>query len=272
MPELISDSWLLTLTHDMPLWVAGVIITLIAEVFAVGLMLLSRYVYGVSRLSLNNEVAGFKFAVVGVFYAVMLAFVVIAVWEDYQNTEEAVRNEANAAVDLHRVSFSLPDGGEAIRKYLVTYVKDVRRHGWPAMSVGKPSKVVAKDLDQLSAAIFAVKPENDVQVALYHHALDLLVTMTDSRNERLDNASGSVPGLLWFVLIVGGAITLAYPAFFAASNLMAQILMTASLAALVALSLLLGIAFDYPFTGNPHISVHPFDQALDQMSETFPPP
>jgi hypothetical protein len=50
---------------------------------------------------LNNEVAGFKFAVVGVFYAVLLAFVVVAVWEDYRDTETAVRNEAKALADLH---------------------------------------------------------------------------------------------------------------------------------------------------------------------------
>ncbi len=81
-----------------------------------------------------------------------------------------------------------------------------------------------------------------------------------------------MPSILWFVLIVGGAITLGYPAFFAASNLMAQILMTASLAALVALSLLLAVAFDFPFTGDPHISVAPFDDALTQMPSTWPSP
>lgn len=272
MPDMMSDSWLLALMHGMPLWVAGLIIAVIAEIYAVGLMLVSRYLYGVSRLSLNNEVAGFKFAVVGVFYAVTLAFVVIAVWENYRDTESAVRAEAAAAIDLHRVTFALPDGGEEIRKHLFTYVTDVRRHGWPAMSVGRPSGVVAKDLDELSDAIFAVQPEDDRQVVLYHHALELLTTMTDSRNSRLDNAGGSVQPILWFVLIVGGAITLGYPAFFAASNLTAQILMTASLAALVAMSLLLGLAFDFPFTGDPHISVYPFDEALRQMSEQASPP
>ena len=60
------------------------------------------------RLSLNNEVAGFKFAVIGVFYAVLLAFVVIAVWEDFRQTEATVRDEAKAAVDLHRITFALP--------------------------------------------------------------------------------------------------------------------------------------------------------------------
>jgi hypothetical protein len=268
-----SDFSLLVLTHDMPLWVVGLIITILAEIYALGLMLLSRYVYGVSRLSLNNEIAGFKFAVVGVFYAVMLAFVVVAVWEDYSATEDAVRDEAKAAVDLYRVAFALPEESRAeIQKRVITYVQDVRKDSWSAMAVGKPSDAVSKDLEKLSAAIFAVKPQDDRQFALYLHALNLLPLIADNRNERLDSADGSVPAILWFVLIVGGAITLGYPAFFAASNLMAQILMTASLAALVALSLLLGVAFDFPFTGDPHISSTPFDEALEQMPSTWPTP
>jgi hypothetical protein len=72
-------------------------------------MLLCRRRWGTDRLALNNEVAGFKFAVVGVFYAVLLAFVVVAVWEDYRDTETAVRNEAKALADLHQVSYALPD-------------------------------------------------------------------------------------------------------------------------------------------------------------------
>jgi hypothetical protein len=52
----------------------------------------------------------------------------------------------------------------------------------------------------------------------------------------------------------------------------AQILMTAALAVLVALTMLLGLAFDYPFTGDVQISAFPFDQALRQMPPIWPPP
>jgi len=62
----------------VPLWLVGLIVMIVAEAYSVGLMQLTRAVYGVSRLAANNEV-GFKFAVVGVFYAVLLAFVVVAV-------------------------------------------------------------------------------------------------------------------------------------------------------------------------------------------------
>jgi hypothetical protein len=259
--------------HDAPLWVTASVLTVGAAVYSIGLMLLTRVTFGVDRLSLNNEVAGFKFAVVGVFYAVLLAFVVIAVWEDFRKTEEAVRDEAKAAVDLHRITFALPiEGGAEIRKHLLDYVNDVREHEWKTMAVGEPSDVVIKDLDQLSRAIFDVSPQNQQEAALYQEALRLLAVMTDNRTERLDSSDGSMPRLLWFVLIVGGLITLGYPAFFGSTNLAAQILMTAALAELVALALLLGLAFDYPFTGEVHISAFPFDQALRQMPPNWPPP
>ena len=94
--------------------------------------------------------------------------------------------------------------------------------------------------------------------------------MADNRGEPIDSANGSVPLLLWFVLIIGGIITLGYPAFFAARNRLAQTLMTATLAALVVLSLLLALALDYPFTGDEKISVLPFEAALEHMPPALP--
>jgi len=264
---------LLYLMHDVPLWVTAALLTIGAAVYSVGLMLLTRAAFGLDRLSLNNEVAGFKFAVIGVFYAVMLAFIVIAVWEDFRKTEEAVRDEAKAVVDLHRVTFALPvAGGAEIRNHLIAYTNDVREYEWATMAVGEPSDIVVKDLDRLSRAIFDINPQSWQELALYQDALRLLAVMTDNRNERLDSSGGSMPRILWFVLIVGGLITLGYPAFFGSTNLVAQILMTAALAELVALAMLLGLAFDYPFSGEVHISAYPFDQALRQMPPNWPPP
>jgi hypothetical protein len=229
-------------------------------------MLLTRRLSGLERLKLNNEVAGFKFAVVGLFYGVLLAFVVVAVWEEYRDTETAVRNEAKAAVDLHRVTVALPLEARAkIRQLLITYTDHVRKYEWPTMARGKSSKDASNDLDELSTAIFELQPQGYQQLMLYQAALRLLAVIADNRNERLDSADGSMSGLLWFVLIVGAGVTLGYPAFFGASNVVAQTLMTAALAALVALSLLLAVAFDYPFTGSVKISPLPFDQALEQM-------
>jgi hypothetical protein len=141
------------------------------------------------------------------------------------------------------------EDGAVIRQRLLTYTDHVRKFEWPAMARGKAGDDAGRDLDQLSSAVSQVRPKNLEDLALYQHALRLLTVIADNRGERLDSADGSVPILLWFVLIVGGIITLSYPAFFGATNRLAQTLMTATLAALVALALLLALAMDYPFAG-----------------------
>lgn len=265
MEDNAYSNALLYLMRDTPLWLVGMVVTVVMVGYAVGLMLITRIHYGADRLSLNNEVAGFKYAVVGVLYAVLLAFVVIAVWEDYSQTESSVRDESKAAIDLYHVARALPEKGVEIQKAVRQYTKSVYDNSWDAMSLGGRSERVARDLRALNQAILEQEPSNAKEQVLFQHALDLLTIITDSRNERLESANGSVPGVLWFVLLVGGMVTLGYPAFFASSNLGAQILMTGSLAALLALTLFLGLAFDFPFTGDPHISKAPFADALLQM-------
>jgi hypothetical protein len=261
---------LLLLVNELPLWLVAFIVVAAAEIFSVGLLLICRAAYGVSHLSLNNDVAGFNFAVVGLFYGVLLAFVVIAVWEDYRNTETAVRNEAKAVADLYLISYALPEqGASAIREHLPLYADQVRKSEWPTMAQGRASKAVADELRRLSRAIFSIQPQDMNDLAIYQEALKLLTVITDNRSERLDSADGTAPAILWLMLLTGGTITLGYPAFFGAPNFTAQMLMTAALAALVALSLLLAVVFDFPFSGYAQISAYPFDEALQQMG---PPP
>ena len=70
---------LLRALNTIPLWTLIFGLLAVFELYSVGLMLLARRKWGIDRLKLNNEVAGFKFSVIGVLYAVLLAFVVIAV-------------------------------------------------------------------------------------------------------------------------------------------------------------------------------------------------
>ena len=59
-----------------------------------GLVVVQRLVPP-ERREVQNDVAGFIYAVLGVAYAVLLAFVVIAVWQDYQTAQAEVESEAH---------------------------------------------------------------------------------------------------------------------------------------------------------------------------------
>lgn len=67
-----------------------------------------RYVT-LERLTANNEVAGFKFAVIGVLYAVLLAFAIIVVWEKFTDAGNIVAREAGAATNVYRLSYGMAE-------------------------------------------------------------------------------------------------------------------------------------------------------------------
>jgi hypothetical protein len=258
---------LLRVINQSPLWMVVVAVVAVAEFYSLGLIIGCRGLWGPVRLKLNNEVAGLKFAVAGVLYAVLLGFVVIAVWDNYQNTETAVRNEAKAVLDLRELSYALSNNaGVGVRESLTQYADSVETNEWATMARGYPSPKTADAFAHLTEAVLALKPLDAKGLALYQDALRLIAVIQDNRSERLDSANGSVPPIIWLVLIAGAMIVLGYPAFFGTPSAGAQMLMTAAVAALVALALLPALLLDYPFTGEVQISSEPFAEALTQVA------
>lgn len=86
------------------LWISGIILIGLGTLLSMlGPALVRRYV-ALDRLTANNEIAGFKYAVLGVLYAVLLAFAIIVVWQKFSDAETSVVQEAGAATTIYRLS------------------------------------------------------------------------------------------------------------------------------------------------------------------------
>ena len=90
----LGDANLSYFLSSLPLWQLILLVVVIPTAVAMAAQLVIRSWAGVDKLAKNNEIAGFKFATVGVIYAVLLAFVVIAVWEKFSDAQNAVTDEA----------------------------------------------------------------------------------------------------------------------------------------------------------------------------------
>ena len=89
--------------------VYGVLVVCGASTVAVvGLTVVQRLVPATIRKELN-DVAGFIYAALGVIYAVLLALVVIAVWEEYGRARVTVESEANALSAIFSLAHHLPE-------------------------------------------------------------------------------------------------------------------------------------------------------------------
>lgn len=250
----------------LPLWLSGMLIVGLPTVLAMfGPILVRRYVT-LEKLAENNEVAGFKFSVVGVLYAVLLAFAIIVVWERFSDAEKNVAREAGAAATIYRLSQGINgQPGIALRGALTNYVRAVISEGWPAIERGSPSISVGEALDSVYKASLTLESPERRDTALVSEILHQLDTITELRRARLSAAEGLVPGLIWPILFGGAVITIAYTFFFGTKNLGAQTLMTGMLSIIIFSGLLTAIVIDQPFAGV--VKVKP--RALTDVLEDF---
>src|SRR5215213_6900947 len=101
-------------------------------------VVLVRRLVAHQTLARHNDVAGFVYATMGVTYAVVLAFVVIAVWENYAATREVADQEAGAVGALYRLATGFPAPQRAAaQEALLAYAEAAVDEEWPAMADGE---------------------------------------------------------------------------------------------------------------------------------------
>src|SRR5690242_7520381 len=89
---------------SLPVWLSFLIVVVLPTAVVISGQHLMRRKIPTELLAANNEVAGFKFAVVGIVYAVLLGFAVIVVWERYHDAETAVAQETSGVISLWRLA------------------------------------------------------------------------------------------------------------------------------------------------------------------------
>jgi Protein of unknown function (DUF4239) len=136
----------------------------------------------ISALAANNDVAGFVYAVLGVVYAVLMAFVVTVVWERFDRAESVVSQEAHSLVDLSRLANSYPDAGRLdIQRALLAYGRVVVEEEWELMERSKVSDRATQQVDALWQAYQQIEPTTNREVAAYRQSLEHLDELDDAR-------------------------------------------------------------------------------------------
>ena len=169
----------------LPVWLSGLILVGLPTLLAVAGQVLLRRNLGLERLRSNNEVAGFKFAAVGVLYAVLLAFAVIVVWEKFSDAESRVSEEAGAAATIYRLADGIDEQiGAVLRDRLSAYLNAVINEEWPAMERAESSVSVTHALHDVYASALIFNPADRRGAVLLSEILRQLDVVTQARRAR----------------------------------------------------------------------------------------
>jgi hypothetical protein len=238
-----------------------------------GFELVHRLVPAATRRQ-HNDVAGFIYAALGVIYAVLIALVVIAVWEEYELASETVEQEANAAADIYWLADRLPEPrGAHVQELVRSYAEEVVEHEWPLMEQGKTPLMRQERgtpagwtlIDEIRQNIQNFEPRTKAEEQLYAEGLDQVDTLADARRMRLVAADEGVPGVLWSVLVFGGIVAVSFTYLFGLESTWAHRLMVGTLAAVIGLVLFTVGAMEYPFSGGARIGTGAFELILERF-------
>jgi hypothetical protein len=253
---------------SLPLSISIFFLVVIPTAIAIAAQALIHRWVGVEKLVQNNEIAGFKFATVGVIYAVLLAFTVIVVWEKFSAAENAVDQEAASIAALLRYAEGKEPAAVALRQSVAAYAKTTIQDEWPAMENESESPATTRALDAVYNAALALSRAGTRETADMAEVFTQVDSITASRRIRLHLSTGLVPNIIWLALFAGALLTVGFTLFFGSENLLAQISMTGVLSILVTLGLVVIVSIDHPFTGP--VKVHP-DPIANVLAEIETP-
>jgi hypothetical protein len=243
------------------------LLVLLATVFIslFGLTIVRRRV-SVSLLEQHRDVAGFIISVLGVVYGVLLGFIVVTVWQQYEDAKGYISGETSQMVDLMQISQGFPDPiPYHIRQNLVSYGKLAISSEWPSMATGESSVEAQAALDNIWKIYRAIEPRDSRDSTLLAEGLARLAQLSDFRRGRLHASRSEVPNIVWVVLFLGAMITIFYTYLFGVERLIAQGIMTAALSLEIALILFLVFVLDNPFRGDFKLSSEPYTRVMQRI-------
>jgi hypothetical protein len=251
----------------MPVAFGGPLFVIGFVAVAVAAGLLAHRFFPTAVLDQHNDIAGFMFAVVGVIYAVLLAFLAIAVWQRFDDAHKRVSNEASELVVVYRRIDAFPAARVAVRKDIVRYVDAIVNDEWPKMNRGESSEKADALIEHVAYVIRHLKVTTPTQQDLLISLIDgTQATMMD-RDDRLAHGNAGLNTFLWTILYLGAAGVLAFSYLFAYKSRAAQATRTGLLAFTLALVLYLISVIDFPFRGDVRIQPAAFIQAQHTLQD-----
>jgi hypothetical protein len=238
-----------------------------------GLSVLGLYIVRIlvplETLKKNHEVAGFTFGVLGAFYGLLLAFVIVAAWERFDRANANVQEEGVALISLYRLSkgYSAPTGSDlqhAIRAYTNRLI-DVE---WPDMANSKFASI-DDSIGTLSLwqIVATYKPEDSRRSLLLDKSFDQLSKLTEETSLRYVYSKENLPSVVWLVIYAGLLITIGFSYFFGLETFLSQALMCAVFSTLLGLTILAILELAHPYQGSVVVSSQPLKYALSRMDD-----
>jgi hypothetical protein len=246
----------------------NVVIVIISLVCSLFFMEAVNYYWPPEARRAHNDLIGWQLSVLGTTYAVIIGFMLYTVWIEFGSAELNADAEANSLVNLYRLADGLsPQEGARIKVLARAYADAVVYDEWGEMAANVMPSKTREIARQMWQTLMASKSASPNEITAEDHALYELSALAGYRRIRLVEAASRLPAVLWFVLLVGGVVTIASTCMFGAANGALHVIQVSAFALLISLVLVAIADINRPFQGSVHVSDYAFRRAQVDMKD-----
>ena len=238
--------WLLNL--PMP-WMALVI-------FLTSYLVAGSIGFVVTTLAVNERAKGFKavspgvLPPLGILFALLVGFIAVEVWGNFDKAKGAVTTEASALRAVVLLAGAFPDEQRTRIYALVNrHIDESVNKEWPKMTQRRATlATLPTALIEALHVTLGLKPADDSQRAVQLEMVKELHTALDARRQRIVISESALGTVKWVGILLQGLCTLVAIAMVHSDNRRARAITLTLFATGIALSVLLIAAYSRPFT------------------------
>ncbi|MFD3331838.1 hypothetical protein ACFWV1_04160 [Streptomyces sp. NPDC058700] len=214
------------------------------------------------------DVIEYMTMMIGVIYAIVLGLAIAGVWEARGAAQETVRQEAQAMHEISaRVQVYPEDVRARIRADVDAYVSYVVNDEWAYMAEeGALSEEGTALLERVRRSVTDYQPATDFEGQAYQPLVDQVAVADDARGARGQSAGATMPGVVWFGLIIGALVTVGLIFTLQIRRTGREVLLAGLFSVLIAFLLFLIWDFDAPFGRGISATASPFTDLFPQVT------
>ena len=157
----------------------------------------------------DNELVGNTLQFYAVMYGLLLGLLVVGTYQDYLDALAVTEAEASTVLGLERSIRALPEPlNQELRAELTEYTRVVIEEDWPAQRVGQLPAGSAAPIGALQTDLFEFEPETMRGEILLDSAVQQYYQLLDLRRQRFYSVNTQLPAILWYVVLIGGFLTI----------------------------------------------------------------
>ena len=253
---------------NLPLVIVGAAILILLCAFALGgLAIFSHHI--LPRLKLGPEESVFTSAMMQammVFYGLAVALIAVSVWQTHTDAAGTISGEASALGVLYRHVGGYPEPLRSqLRQDLREYLDYVIHEAWPLQRRGLVPSGGVEKVNDFEVKLVTFEPATEGQKLLHGETLRAYSQMIEARRLRLDAVLTGLPGVLWFVIVIGALVSLSSTFFFQVEDARLQRIQVVLLALFIGLLIFIIFALDRPFRGDLGLQPDPYQLIYDQL-------